>query len=133
MSESPNAAHARRYLQALEDGVTTAALCEFFTPDIVQREHPNRFTPQGATRDLAALVAASERGRHAVADQRYAVRALVETGDTVAIEAAWSAVLKVPVGTLAAGDTMRAALAMFLTYRDGRICELRNYDCFAPF
>lgn len=88
---------------------------------------------EGATRDLAALLVAGERGRSVVADQRYEVRSAIASGDTVAMEIDWSATLRVSVGTLAAGDTMRASFGVFLTFRDGKICSQRNYDCFEPF
>lgn len=60
---------------------------------------------RGATRDLAGLAA----------------------------EVIWSARLMVPVGKLAAGELMRVYLAMFITWRDGKIVSQRNYDCFEPF
>lgn len=133
MNEAENLALARRYLQALERDAVASELREFFTEDVVQREHPNRLVPQGATRDLAALLAGSEKGRTVVQRQRYEVLGAVAQGDVVALEVAWSAVLRVPIGTLAAGDTMRASFGVFLTFRDGRICSQRNYDCFEPF
>jgi hypothetical protein len=34
---------------------------------------------------------------------------------------------------LAPGTGMRAFVAMFLTFRDGKIATQRNYDCYSPF
>ena len=45
----------------------------------------------------------------------------------------WSATLKVPVGSLPAGGTLRASFGVFLTFREGRILSQHNYDCFEPF
>ena len=131
--EHPHITLVRRYLATIEQGGGADALAPFFTPDMVQRELPNRLTPQGATRDLAALLQSAERGRHVVTDQRYAVRSILVHGDTVAAEVDWSATLRIPVGTRPQGDTLRASLAMFLSLRDGKICSQRNYDCFEPF
>ena len=50
--------------------------------------------------------------------------------DRVAVEARWTGVLAVTVGTLAAGVEMKASFAMFFRFRDGRIAMQRNYDCF---
>ena len=133
MNEATNLAHARRYLQALEAFPAADELRAFFTEDVLQREYPNRLTTAGASRDISALLAGNERGRAVIRSQRYEVRSAVASGDTVALEVDWSAVLRVPVGSLAAGDTMRASLGIFLGYRDGRICSQRNYDCFEPF
>ncbi|WP_257461241.1 nuclear transport factor 2 family protein [Archangium lipolyticum] len=124
---------ARRYLRALEQGATGEALAAFFHPEVSQREYPNRLTPSGKTRDLRALLESAEKGQTSVSSQRYEVRHAVAEGDTVALEVDWSATLKVPAGSLPAGGTMRASLAMFMTIRDGRITSLRNYDCFEPF
>ncbi|WP_244237592.1 nuclear transport factor 2 family protein [Corallococcus llansteffanensis] len=123
----------KRYFQAIEAGATGAQLAEFFHPDISQREYPNRLTPKGASRDLQALLAASEKGRKVVTSQRYDVRSVLVDGDRLALEVDWSATLAVPVGSLPAGGTMRAALGVFLTFRDGRIVTQHNYDCFEPF
>ena len=123
----------KRYFQAIEAGVPSEALAEFFHPEISQREFPNRLTPKGASRDLQALLAASEKGKKVVTSQRYDVRSVLEDGDRLALEVEWSATLAVPVGSLPAGGTMRAALGVFLTFRDGRIVTQHNYDCFEPF
>jgi len=34
---------------------------------------------------------------------------------------------------LPAGSEMKAFVAMFLTFRDGKIISQRNYDCYPPF
>ncbi|MFY0569829.1 nuclear transport factor 2 family protein [Archangium lansingense] len=124
---------ARRYLRAIEQGATGEALAAFFHPEVTQQEYPNRLVPTGATRDLRALLEGAERGQKAVGSQRYEVRHTVAEGDHVALEVDWSATLKVPVGKLPAGGTMRATLAMFITFRDGLIVSQHNYDCFEPF
>jgi hypothetical protein len=51
----------------------------------------------------------------------------------VAIELEWIGVLAVPVMSLPAGSGMKASVAMFLTFREGRIASQRNYDCYPPF
>ena len=133
MNEQHLLSHARAYLAALERDVDAATLREFFTPDVTQIEHPNRLVPGGAIRILDDLLTAAERGRAAVAGQRFDVQHAIVQGDTVAMEIEWSAVLRVAIGSLAAGDSMHAWFAVFLTYRDGKICHQRNYDCFKEF
>jgi ketosteroid isomerase-like protein len=126
-----NIDRTRNYLRGftLRDG----SQFDHYAPDVVQRELPNRLTPAGATRDLAAMRAAAERGVMAVAEEHYEVLSIVETGDEVAVECLWTARLNIALGTLSAGETMRAHLAMFITWRDGKIVSQRNYDCFEPF
>ena len=133
MEEPRNLALARRYLRALETDAPPDTVRAFFTEDVIQREYPNRLVAESATRDLAALLAGNQRGRTVLTNQRYEVRSALVDGDALALEVSWSAVLKVPIGKLAAGDSMRAEFGVFLTFRDGRICSQRNYDCFEPF
>jgi ketosteroid isomerase-like protein len=123
----------RKYLAAIEAGAPHEALAAFFAPDVVQEEFPNRFVPDGARRDLAGLLAASERGRKVIRSQRYEILNALESGSTVALEVHWTGTLAVPVGTLPAGGDMRARFAVFIEVRDGKIFRQRNYDCFEPF
>lgn len=106
---------------------------DYYAPDVVQRELPNRLVPNGATRDLEAMRVGAEKGKKSVAEENYEVINMVEMGNEVAVECLWTAKLNVAFGTLAIGDTMRAHLAMFITWRDGKIISQRNYDCFEPW
>ena len=132
-AEHPNLEATRRYLQALERGVDAAALAEFFAPDVVQEEFPNRLVPTGARRDQSDLLEAAARSKQVVSAQRYEVRHAVAAGDRVALEVHWTGTLAVTVGSLPAGGTMRAHFAVFLDFRDGKIAGQRNYDCFEPW
>lgn len=133
MEPSPHAALARRYVAAVEAGARGEALAAFFDPEVVQTEHPNRLLPAGAVRRLPDLLAAAERGAHAVRDQRYEVRSVIADGPHVALQVSWSATLLVALGQTPAGATLRAELAMVLRFRDERIVEQQSYDGFAPF
>ena len=131
--ESSNLSEVRRYLRAIEQSAPEEIMCAFFAPDVVQEEFPNRLVPTGARRDLAALLEAGRRGRDIVIGQQYEILNVVEAGDQIALEIQWSGTFKVPIGSLAPGDVMRARFAVFITLRDGRIVSQRNYDCFEPF
>jgi len=133
--ERINLETARRYLAAIEASTDATATKDsgvdsFFAADVVQEEFPNRFVPTGARRDLAA---AAERGRAVLSGQRYHVRAAYAVSDTVILEVLWVGILAIPVGTLAAGQEMRAHFAVFLEFRHGKIVHQRNYDFFEPF
>jgi ketosteroid isomerase-like protein len=123
----------KRYLQAITDGVPFEELKEFFAPDVVQREFPNRLVPTGATRDLAALAEASARGRKVVTRQRFDVKSAVAVGDRVAVEVGWRGTLAVPFGTIPAGGELTASFAVFFEMHEGRIRSQNNYDCFDPW
>jgi ketosteroid isomerase-like protein len=121
---------AKRYLSALEAGATGDALAAFFCEDVIQEEFPNRLVPAGARRDLAALLEGAVRGQQLMRKQRYELLGAVESEDTIALEVQWSGTLAVAVGSLAAGDEMRARFAVFLELRGDKIARQRNYDCF---
>ena len=132
MSED-NLAHARRDVAAIEAGATGDALAAFFAPDVVITEMPNRFAPRGQRRELPALLAGAERGRQILRDQRYAIVSAIAQGERVAVELDWSATTAVELGPIAPGTALRAHIAIFLDYRDGRIAAQRHYDCYEPF
>jgi ketosteroid isomerase-like protein len=125
-----NLERAKSYFAAIQ---ARGDLGAYFSPDVVQREFPNRLVPNGATRDRAALDEARERGRHAVESERYEVVNAIEQDDRLALEVIWTATLLVPVGSVPAGGTLRAHFGVFLRYRDGLIVAQHNYDCFDPF
>jgi ketosteroid isomerase-like protein len=132
-SDAVNLSHARTYLAAIEAGATGEELAQFFTADAVQEEFPNRLLPQGARRDLAAILDASARGRKAMSIQSFRIRHAVAEGNSLALEVDWTGTLAIPFGELPAGGEMRARFAVFLEYRDGKIAAQRNYDCFEPW
>lgn len=128
-----NAERTRRYLKAVEAMGTFESVGEFFRPDAVFHTFPNRIAPQGHVRTLAESRIAFEKGRALLKSQSYAVRRIVEAGDEVAVELEWRGVLAVGFGTVSAGTEIKADVAMFLTFRDGKIISQRNYDCYPPF
>lgn len=132
MSES-NLEIAKQYLAALEAGTTGEELASFFTEDVIQEEFPNRLLPQGASRDLSAILEGAERGKQFMQMQRYELVNTLATGQTVILEVKWVAVVGTDVGTLRAGTQLQARLAVFLEFRDGKIWRQRNYDCFEPW
>jgi ketosteroid isomerase-like protein len=123
----------KSYLSALEAGATGAALARFYTDDVVQEEFPNRLLPDGARRDLAALLLGAERGQKVMRRQTFQLLGAVESGNTVALELQWTGTLAVAIATIPVGGQMRARFAVFLEFRGDKIARQRNYDCFDPW
>jgi ketosteroid isomerase-like protein len=130
---SPNIARTHQYLQAAASMGPFENVTDFYASDIMIQEFPNRIAPQGRIRRAADLRAAYEQGRKILQSQIYAVQRLFEAGDEVVAELEWTGILAVPVMNLPAGSEMKAFVAMFLTFRDGKIVSQRNYDCYPPF
>jgi ketosteroid isomerase-like protein len=129
----PPAEQAVEYIRALERGVAGDDLAVFFHPDAVIIEMPNRLNPSGRRSDLAAAMAASERGRATMRRQTYDIQSITSELSRVALEIAWTGVLAVPFGTLAAGTEMRARTAVIIDFRGEKIAQQRHYDCYEPF
>ncbi|MEU3354377.1 nuclear transport factor 2 family protein [Streptomyces sp. NPDC037389] len=128
--QHPDVETALRYHEAVARFATGGELARFFHEDAVHHELPNALFPEGVVRDLPAILAAAERGRDLLAEQRFEVTGAVAAGDRVALEVVWSGTLGVPLGELPAGHVLRAHIATFLEFRDGRIVSQRNYDCY---
>ena len=132
MSES-NVEFIRRYFDAIEAGVTPEELAEFFTPDVIQEEFPNRLVPRGARRDLKQILEASKRGRQVMQSQRFEILHAISDGDEIALEVRWKGILAVTIDSLSPGAMIQAQIAVFIRLVDGRIARQRNYDCFDAF
>jgi ketosteroid isomerase-like protein len=65
-----------------------------------------------------------------MAKQKYVITHELAEGERVALEVEWTGTLAFPFGALPAGSQMKAYFAMFLEFREGKIVEQRNCDCF---
>ncbi len=128
-----NAERARQYLAAAVSMESAELVSEFYSPDVVIEEFPNRIAPNGRVRHAADLRAAYDQGRQVLKSQSYSIQNIVEASDQVAIELIWTGALSVSVLNLPADTEMKAFVGMFLTFRDGKIVSQRNYDCYPPF
>ncbi|MCI0386859.1 nuclear transport factor 2 family protein [Streptomyces sp. CNQ085] len=130
LHEHPNVRTAVRYHRAVSRFAAGEELTAFLHPDTVHTQLPNLLFPDGTVRRLPELVDAVRQGRALLTDQHFEVMDAVAAGDRVALEVTWSGTLAVPLGDLAAGQVLRAHVAAFLEFRDGKIIAQRNYDCY---
>ncbi|MFG2193521.1 nuclear transport factor 2 family protein [Streptomyces sp. NPDC048639] len=121
---------AVRYHAAVSRFATGDELAAFFHEDAVHHELPNALYPDGAVRDLAGLGTAAEAGRKGLTEQSFEVLNAVASEHQVALEVLWTGTIARPLGDLPAGHVLRAHIATFLTFRDGKISSQRNYDCY---
>ena len=128
---NPNVEFARRYVEAIA-AFETDGLARFFAPGFVQVELPNLMTPKGQSRDAAGCIEGSKKGVAILSSQRFDIQNVVAADDWVSLETKWVGVLKVGFGNIEPGTEMRADIAMFLRFEDGRIAYQRNYDCYEP-
>lgn len=135
MTRDETLALLQRYLAAVEEGATGETLAQFYEPNVEMREHPNRFSPNGATRDLAAILASAQAGQAILASQRFVLRDAIIEGDRAAITVGWTGALKVdaPAYGLKAGAELRAEIAQIYRFANGRIAAQQTFDCAWPF
>ncbi|WP_406486679.1 nuclear transport factor 2 family protein [Streptomyces phaeochromogenes] len=105
-------------------------LAAFFHRDAVHTQLPNALFPDGTVRPLPDLIAAARQGQKLLADQHFEVINTVASGAQVALEVTWTGTLAVSLGDLTAGQALRARIAAFLEFRDGKIIAQRNHDCY---
>ena len=123
----------RQYLSAIERFAPEDEVAGFFAPDAVQEESPNRLFPNGRKSDLTTMMASYDKGPQLLLSQSYVIKSAIAQDDQVAAELEWTGVLRSGFGALRAGAALRAAIAIFFTFREGKIVWVRNYDCYYPF
>ena len=108
-----NVSRARQYLQVVASGEAFEKVADFYTPDVVIQEFPNRIAPHGRIRRAADIRPAYEQGRQILQSQTYNVQRILESGDDVAVELEWTGILALPVMNLPAGTEMKASSRCF--------------------
>jgi len=131
--ERRNLEHAIAWVRAIESGATGDVLSQFVTSDMIHEDMPNRVFPNGVRYDLDGMRQGAERGKALMRKQRYDILSTIASGNSVAMQLDWVAELAVAFGALKAGDEMRAHVAVFMEFRDGKICRQRDYGCYEPF
>ncbi len=124
---------AKAYIELFNDRTAVAAqFFPFWHEDIQFRELPNLISPHGSNRNREVMAAGIAQGTQILARQQYTILNAIESRDTVVLEVDWEGELAIPFGAVPAGATLRAHIAMFLEFLDGRIIRQRNYDCYEP-
>jgi ketosteroid isomerase-like protein len=129
----PNLEIAKQYIALFNEMPLRAEkLTPFFAPEIIWQEMPNLFSPAGKTRELPQMLEGLEQGNKLLKEQRYLVRQAMAHGDSVALEIDWEAATAQPLAHLPAGAQLRAKVAIFLVFREGKIISQRDYTCYYP-
>ena len=131
--EKQNLELARRYIELVADPSSRLEdLKPLFDEQIVWREMPNKFAPMGRTSDFATATASFQKGRAFLPRQTYTIRYAIASGDTVAMEISWTGEVAQEIGPFAAGTQLKAELATFIRFLDGKIVSQTDYLCYHP-
>ena len=117
------------YLRAIE-AHDLDEVARYLHPDVENVEHPNKLLPSGRRYDRAAMQAAGERGKAAMARETYEIRHMIIEGDRAAVQLVWTGTLAVAAGPLPAGHVIRAQICSIIELRDGKVWRQEQYDCF---
>ena len=124
---------AKRYIALVSDPSTEPeALRAVLDESLVWREMPNLFAPSGRVSDYATALASFRKGREYLPKQTYTLLRALAGGDTVALEIAWAGEVAKSIGAFSAGSQLKAQLASFLRFRDGKIVSQTDYPCYDP-
>ncbi len=123
---------ARELLRICERFAPASEIEALLADDVVRIEHPNVLVPKGRVQRRDEVLRGFELGRNLLASQRYDIEHATTSGSTVALEIAWRGELAVQAGPWSAGTVLEARVAMFVEVREGRITQLRHYDCYLP-
>ena len=105
------------------------AIAPFFAPEACEEEFPNRLLQLGAMRDLDELKKARTRSLTFLSSEGYELLSTMAGGSTVALEIAWTGVVRRGTDLHVEGQKLAARLALFLQFRDGLIVSQRKYLC----
>lgn len=119
-------------MRSIESGAVGDALRPYFHEDALQIEYPSLIDPRRGERGLQAMLEASEHGAGLLTQQSYSIERTLEQGDTVFVQAQWSAELAIALGPYAAGTLLHTYSALVFTFTDGRISRMEAYDCYDP-
>jgi ketosteroid isomerase-like protein len=131
--EAGNLALIRGYYAAIASGPATLAWDQWFAPNVIQEEFPNRLLPAGTRRDLRGMQEAAQRGQALLTEQKFELLDLMASGSKVMVEAEWRGRVARDAGPFMAGTQMRTRYAQIFELQNGKIVAVRNYDCFYPW
>src|SRR3954469_24226076 len=98
----------RDYLHAIETAASKDDLEIYLHPEIQQFEFPSLLNPNGKGRNIQEMLGDFERGKSIISKQSYQIKSIVSDGSRVCAETEWVGTLAIKIGSLNAGDQMRA-------------------------
>jgi hypothetical protein len=114
------------FIRVLEAGGGAAGI----TPFLVLVEAPHLLAPEGSTRTLPEVLAGADQSSDVVSDQSFVIRRTTCEGGRVAVEADWSATLRMDLRYWDRGEVIRARTSSVFEVREGLIFSQDSYDCY---
>ena len=102
-------------------------------PEIEQTEYPNQLTDRTVVSDFSRLMERIPNGKRLLREQKYDIRRIHETDESLIAEVDWTAIVAADAGPFRAGQALTAYICAVFDFKDGKIYRQRNYDCFERF
>ncbi len=104
---------------------------QFAAEDYEWREAPTSLFPKGRSGGLREVLEAVSLSEGALRDESIEIVSSIASGDAVALEGIWRAIVAADGAGAQVGAKIEARLAMFLRVRDGKIASSHEYVCAA--
>ncbi|MGX1160975.1 SnoaL-like protein [Arthrobacter sp. SLBN-100] len=118
------------FIRVLEAGGGAAGIRPFLADSFVLVEAPHLLAPEGSTRSLPEVLAGADQSSDVVSDQSFVIRRTTCEGGRVAVEADWSATLRMDLRYWDRGEVIRARTSSVFEVREGLIFSQDSYDCY---
>ncbi|SEW14135.1 nuclear transport factor 2 family protein [Chitinophaga arvensicola] len=120
-----------RYFQLLESfSADPVEFARIFHPNIIQTEYPNQLSNEIKQRNFDIMLESMVTNKIILKSQHFSVLKVVESGNTLVVEAKWTGEIGVDAGQFRRGQVMKAFICTIIEFRDGKIYRQRNYDCY---
>gem|GEM_PF-183896 len=124
---------ARAYLAALSSEAPPNGIQPFLSKGLIRIDHPHRFLDRATTSDLEGALRARARDSETFWTQTFELKGAAGGGSRVAMEVAWSALVRADRPPFLCGQELEAQLAIFLTFDEGCIVRQHVYACYEPW
>jgi hypothetical protein len=118
------------FIRVLETGGGAAEIRPFLADSFVLVEAPHLLAPEGSTRTLPEVLAGADQSSDVVSDQSFVIRRTTCEGGRVAVEADWSATVRMDLRYWDRGEVIRARTSSVFEVREGLIVSQDSYDCY---
>lgn len=123
----------KKYFQLVENfSVDKTAYEQLLHPGISQVAFPNLVTREIRKRGFSDLLAGVAAGKQILKYQRFSIVKSFATENALVVEATWTGETSVKLGAVAADTQLKAYICSVFEFRDGKIHQQRNYDCYEP-
>lgn len=108
------------FIRALEAGGGTAEIRPFLADTFELVEALHLLAPEGSTRTLASVLAGADQSSEVALDHKFHIRRTTCEGGRVAVEADWSASVRMDLRYWDRGETIRARTSSVFEVADGK-------------